>query len=40
MVVATDSKLTLENAIELNIPSDTIILTDNYCPVDSLVPNI
>ena len=40
MVVATDSKLTLENSVELNIPLNTIVLTDNYCPVDSLVPNI
>lgn len=40
MVVATDDTLTLSNVIELSIPSDTIILTDNYCPVDSLIPNI
>lgn len=39
MVVATDSILNLENAIDLNISSDTIILTDNYCPIDSLIPN-
>ena len=40
MVVATDSIINLENSIDLNISSDTIILTDNYCPIDSLIPNI
>lgn len=40
MVIATDDTLNLENAIDLNIPSDTIILTDNYCPVDSLTPKV
>ncbi len=40
MVIATDDTLFLENTVELNIPSDTIILTDNYCPVDSLIPSI
>ena len=40
MVIATDDTLFLENTVALDIPSDTIILTDNYCPVDSLIPNI
>ena len=40
MVIATDDSLFFENAIDLDIPSNTIILTDNYCPVDSLVPKI
>jgi spermidine synthase len=40
MVVATDNILTLENTANLNIPADTIVLTDNYCPIDSLLPNI
>lgn len=40
MVIATDDTLFLENTVDLDTPSDTIILTDNYCPVDSLVPNI
>lgn len=40
MVVATDDTLTLANSVSLDIPSDTIILTDNYCPVDSLIPDI
>lgn len=40
MIIATDDTLNLSNAISLNIPANTIILTDNYCPVDSLVPNI
>ncbi len=40
MVIATDDTLSLENSISLDIPDDTIILTDNYCPVDSLTPKI
>ena len=40
MVIATDDTLFLENTVNLDIPSDTIILTDNYCPIDSLIPNI
>lgn len=40
MVIATDDTLFLRNTVNLNIPTDTIILTDNYCPVDSLIPNI
>ncbi len=40
MVIATDNILSLSNTVNLNIPSDTIILTDNYCPTDSLIPNI
>lgn len=40
MVIATDDTLTLANSVNLDIPSDTIILTDNYCPVDSLIPDI
>ena len=40
MVVATNATLNLSNTVNLNIPKDTIILTDNYCPVDSLIPNV
>lgn len=40
MVIATDNTLSLANTIKLNIPSNTIILTDNYCPVDSLIPQV
>ena len=39
MVVATDDTLELNNTIELNL-NDTFILTDNYCPVDSLTPDV
>ena len=39
MIVATDATLILPNSLSLDIPANTIILTDNYCPVDSLVPN-
>ena len=40
MIIATDDTLVLENAVDLNVTLDTIILTDNYCPVDSLIPKI
>lgn len=40
MVIATDDSLYLPRAIDLNIDSNTLILTDNYCPVDSLIPQI
>ena len=40
MVIATDDSIFFENAISLDIPSNTIILTDNYCPIDSLIPKI
>jgi len=35
MVIATDDELVIENAVELDI-NNTIIITDNYCPIDSL----
>lgn len=37
MVIATDDELKFNNDVNVDI-SDTIILTDNYCPVDSLIP--
>jgi len=40
MVIATDASLNLLNTVTLDIPSNTLILTDNYCPVDSLTPEI
>ena len=36
MVIATDEILELENTIELDL-SDSLVLTDNYCPVESLI---
>ncbi|MBO5349788.1 MAG: hypothetical protein J6A89_08245 [Clostridia bacterium] len=38
MVIATDDILILENAYDLNIEQDEIVLTDDYCPVESLIP--
>ena len=40
MVIATDDTLFFEHSIDLDIQSNTIILTDNYCPVDSLTPKV
>ena len=40
MVIATDDTLFFENSINLDIQLNTIILTDNYCPVDSLIPKV
>lgn len=38
MVVASNSPLVLERTVEVDL-SDAIILTDDYCPVDSLIPD-
>ena len=37
MVIATDSYLTFENEYKF-INDNEIVLTDDYCPVDSLIP--
>ena len=37
MVIATDDNLKLDNQIDIDI-NDAILLTDNYCPIESLVP--
>ena len=37
IVIATDQNLDLENTIELDIKENEIIITDDYCPVDTLV---
>ncbi len=39
MVIATDNEILFENEVNLNY-EDGIILTDNYCPVDTIIPNI
>ena len=39
MVVATDGKMNIENNIEIDT-KDTIILTDNYCSIDTIIPKI
>ena len=38
MVIATDDDLKLENVYEISIEDDEIVLTDDYCPVDTLIP--
>lgn len=40
MVIATDDYLEIDNTVTLNESNNPIILTDNYCPVDSLIPKI
>ncbi len=40
MVIATDSQMKLENEVKVNIPENEIILTDDRCPVDNLIPII
>lgn len=37
MVIATDDVLYIENVVEVNT-KDVVLLTDNYCPIDSLIP--
>ena len=38
MVIATDDTLILDDTYKYELKSDEIILTDDYCPVDTLVP--
>lgn len=38
MVIATDDELIIENTYELSLDENEIILTDDYCPVDTLIP--
>lgn len=42
MVIATDDELNLEGikTYDLKINDDEIVLTDDYCPVDTLIPQI
>ena len=39
MVVASDTPLELDGAVEMDY-SDGLILTDDYCPVDTLIPGV
>ena len=39
MVIATDQEMEFEGEYNLNIDENEIILTDDYCPVDTLIPN-
>lgn len=40
MVIGTDKELKIDDAYNLKIDNNTIILTDDYCPVDTLIPNL
>lgn len=42
MVIATDGILEIDESklYELKIEEDDIILTDNYCPIDTLIPKV
>ena len=37
MVVATDSEIDFEDSVKINT-ENTITLTDNFCPVDTIIP--
>lgn len=37
MVIATDQEIEFEKQYDLKLSEDEIILTDNYCPVDTLI---
>lgn len=38
MVIATDDDLKYDEAYDLNIDDNEIIITDEYCPIDALIP--
>jgi len=38
MVIASDSELILDNVYELNLENNEIVITDDYCPIDTLIP--
>ena len=38
MVISTDQELEFEGEYKLNIDENEIVLTDDYCPVDTLIP--
>ena len=38
MVIATDQDLEFKDAINLEMEDDEIVLTDNYAPIDTLIP--
>lgn len=39
MVIATDDELNIDGTVEVDF-SNSNVLTDNYCPVDSLIPQV
>ena len=40
MVIASDEELTLEKVFNINIKENEIVITDDICPVDNLIPII
>ena len=38
MVIATDDDLIIKDAKIIDLDQNEIVLTDNYCPVDTLIP--
>ncbi len=38
MVIATDDEISFSGTYEIDIPENEIIITDDYCPVDNLIP--
>ena len=38
MVICTDKDVKYDNTYSLNIEKDELIITDEYCPVDSIIP--
>lgn len=40
MVIASDADLQIDNVHELRLGDDELIITDDYCPVDTLIPQI
>ena len=40
MVIATDDNLSLSDTYDLVLDKNEIVITDDYCPVDSLVTDL
>ena len=40
MVIASDDELTLEGTYNLVLDENEIVITDDYCPIDSLIMNL
>ena len=40
MVIATDDNLSFEHSFKLNIMENEIVITDEYCPIDTLITKV
>lgn len=40
MVIATDDDIYIEKSKKVNLTDENLILTDNYCPIESLIPSV